>query len=220
MRKGILSYTALTALSVCLMADANAVATGFYMGVMTGPSSNSASKQQATTESGTPPTVTVKPSNKQWGTRVYLGNKFNPYAGIEAGMTYFSTINYNNTSDEDTCSATNVKVRDIDVVGKGDYTFGGFGLFGKAGIAFTYVTTSGGLEPPVMGKSCGASNRQIKYRPTFTIGASYDLDQSWVADLSYTKIMVGSTVSTVSFLALGISYHFVDRYCGQFLCSD
>jgi len=32
--------------------------------------------------------------------------------------------------------------------------------------------------------------------------------------------MAGGQVGNLTMYALGISYHFVDKYCGQFLCDD
>lgn len=213
----VVKYLSLTALTGFIGAS-HAVGTGFYLGVMTGPASNTASEQQVKTESGTPPLTTVKPRSNQWGTRIFLGNKFNEYASIEGGGTYFSTIDYNNQGVE-TCGGTTARVRTLDVVGKGDYTTPwGIGIFGKAGVAVTYFTTSGGLNSSAT--ECGRSKQEIKYRPTFSLGASYDLNQNWVTDFSWTRIAVGGMIKNVDFYGLGISYHFTSRYCGQFLCDD
>lgn len=65
---------------------------------------------------------------------------------------------------------------------------------------------------------CGSSSYSTKYDPIFTVGISYDFTQSGVLDLSYTRLITGGAPKNMDFIALGISYHFVDIYCGQFLC--
>jgi len=202
--------------SSVVASNAFAVAEGFYMGLMMGPSSSTGGDQQVKTSSGTPATTTVTPRSNQFGTRLFLGNKFSQYAGFELGGTFFSSIAYNNKG-VDTCAGTTARVRDVDIVGKGEYTFQNtVGVFAKGGVAVTYLTTSGGLNSSAT--ECGKNKQEIKYRPTVTVGASYDLNQNWVVDASWNRIMVGSIVNNVDFYALGISYHFVDKYCGQFLC--
>ena len=52
-----------------------------------------------------------------------MGYKVNQYAGVEGGLTYFSGINYD-TKGVQTCSGTNVRVRDFDILGKGDIPIG------------------------------------------------------------------------------------------------
>jgi opacity protein-like surface antigen len=213
----VVKYLAIAALTG-VIGNTFAIGTGFYLGLMTGPASNTGQEQQAKTESGTPPMTTVKPRTNQWGTRIYLGNKFNPYAGFELGGTYYTTIDYNNQGVE-TCGGTEARVKDVDIVGKLDYSFmDTVEVFGKGGLAVTYTTTAGGLNSSAT--ECGRSKRQLGYRPTFTIGAGYDFNQNWVVDVSWTRTMVGNIVKNVDFYALGLSYHFVDKYCGQFLCDD
>jgi hypothetical protein len=56
------------------------------------------------------------------------------------------------------------------------------------------------------------------FRPLIGIGVSYDLSQNWVADFSGTRVTKGSGILSADFFSLGISYHVVDEYCGQFLC--
>ena len=108
-------------------------------------------------------------------------------------------------------------------------------FYGKAGVAATYLTTPGGLNitpysvRPAPTKSnpaavkitnVGSNSYKTQLNPAFALGISYDLDQSWQMDLSWTRTLVGGAVGNMNFYALGFSYHFVDVYCGQFLCSD
>ena len=189
---------------------------GFYVGLMTGPATNTGGTVQAQMANSTN-TTPVTPNTNQFGTRIFLGNKLSRYAGLEAGMAFFSTIHYDDNG-VDTCSSLSSRVRDIDVVARGSFPLKSIELVAKAGAAAVYTTTPGPFYSPPAGKTCGQSKNEIKFRPTMSIGLSYDLSPSWVLDTSWTRILVGGTISNVNFYGFGISYHFVDRYCGQFLC--
>lgn len=217
-RKIITSGFWVAAISTCM--NCYAVAPGLYTGIMLGSATNSAKTMQAGTNASPSITTPVTPKSTQFGSSIYLGYKMNQYASVEGGLYYFSAINYDNKGVA-TCSGTDVRVRSFDFVGKGELPiyYGMFNVFGKAGVAFNYVTTSGGLNPGV-GGACGKSEYTTKFSPTASIGASYDLNQNWQTDISWNRIMVGSTPGNVDFYAIGIAYHFVDKYCGQFLCDD
>ena len=190
---------------------------GFYMGVSAGPARNTGKAVNAQAEFPPPDTISVTPSTNQFGARVYMGYKANPYAGFESGFTYFSTIDYKNNSGLPTCGGTTATVRDIDFLGRASLPIRSVEVFGKAGAALTFLTTSKGLNSGSNGQ-CGETNRDLKVVPEFSIGASYDLSQNWVVDFSYSRLMVGSLVNNMNFYGLGFSYHFVNKYCGQFLC--
>lgn len=196
-----------------------AVRPGFYMGFMAGPATNNASDQQAQTQGGLgyPPTITATPKSQQFGSRIFMGYKASEYAGFEMGGTFFSTIRYD-TGNVQTCSAANARVRDIDVLGKFSYPVYSFEPYAKAGVAVAYQTTAGAFNPDFSG-DCGKSSNITKYVPTYSLGVGYDLTQNWVIDLSANRTNVSGKVGSMTMYALGISYHFVDVYCGQFLCS-
>jgi opacity protein-like surface antigen len=194
-----------------------AVAPGFYMGIMAGPATNNAGTVQAKTLSGTPPTTTVSPKSNQFGSHMYLGYKGNQYAAAEFGFTYFSTIVYDNKGVE-TCSGTEARARDLDAVLKLSYPYAGFEPYIKAGAAIVYSMTSGGLNSSAT--SCGKTQYSNQVKPTYSLGVGYDLSQNWVADISFNRLIVPGSISSMTYLGLGISYHFVDKYCGQFLCDD
>jgi len=217
MQKRILKKIAVIVLTQGMAISAYAVAPGFYMGVMAGPATNSGGTQQAQMQTPTTTTTPVTPKSTQFGSRLLMGYKINKYAGFEGGLTYISGVNYDNKG-VNTCSSTNVRVRDFDFVGKGQIPMGNsFDVFGKAGAAIVYQSTSGALNPR-LNQDCGNTQYTNKVAPTVSVGASYDLNQNWVADASWNRIMLGGPLSNVDFYALGISYHFVDVYCGQFLC--
>jgi opacity protein-like surface antigen len=52
----------------------------------------------------------------------------------------------------------------------------------------------------------------------YGVGVSYDVTQNWVVDFAYTTFTGGSGIQGADLMALGVSYHFVDLMCGQFLC--
>ena len=218
MRNGIIKKFAFAVITSSLVVNAHAVAPGFYMGFSAGPATNSASDQQVGLLNNVGTTI-AKPKSSQFGSSIYMGYKMNQYAGFEGGIQYFSGIKYN-TADIPVCGGLSARVRDFDVVGKGQFPISSaFDVFGKAGMAFTYVTTSGALNSSASG-ACGKAQYNNKIAPTVSIGASYNINQSWVGDITWTRIQVGGIVSNVDFFGLGFSYHFVDRYCGQFLCDS
>ena len=246
---------ALTAIS-CVSCSAYAIAPGLYIGLMAGPATNGGSTATVQVQplpqgpSGTPPgtianTSTANPKSTQFGSRLYLGYKFNQYAGFEGGFTYFSGISYILANSQG-CPAnggpcvaaggTTGRVRSIDILGKIDYSYSNtIGVFGKFGVAAVYTTTPGALNvtnwqqiktskpnQPVTYRiiNSGSNTYQTKLAPVFAIGASYDLDQNWQMEMTATREFVGSSLGHMDLYSLGMSYHFVDKYCGQFLCDD
>ncbi|MBX3708241.1 MAG: outer membrane beta-barrel protein [Gammaproteobacteria bacterium] len=228
MRKRIGKYFLISMVTSWVAANTYAVGSGFYMGVMMGPATNSGGDQQAQVDNPTALELTpATPRSNQFGARVFMGNQFSQYAAIEGGLTFISKIKYD-TKGVETCTGVSERVRSFDIVGKGIMPLGPyFDIFGKVGAAATYLTTSGALDPafdittnPEDPITCGKNTYKNKFSPVFAIGASYNLNQNWVTDLSYTTLQVGGKVSSVSMIALAISYHFVNKYCGQFLCDD
>ncbi len=195
--------------------SAYAVAPGLYMGLAAGPATANGSTQQLQVE-GSPTTTPGNPKSSQFGSRIFVGYDINQYAGIESGIDYYSSIHYR-TSDVTTCSSASAQVRDIDFEGKAQLPVKMIDAYTKAGVAVTYITTSSDLNP-VLSAHCGTSENLIKYRPIVTFGMSYDLSQNWVVDVSWTRLFINDVISSIDFYALGFSYHFVDKYCGQFLC--
>lgn len=194
-----------------------AVAPGFYLGLMTGPASNDGNAVPAQIQGATTDSTLVTPRSKQWGSRAMMGYKVSSYAGWELGLSYFSTIHYD-TKGVETCSSLASRVRGVDFVGRASMTVRAVDVFAKAGVLAAYITTPGAFYSAPADSTCGKTSNQIAYRPTVSVGASYDVSPSWVMDVSWTRQMIGGVVKNVDLLAFGISYHFVDQYCGQFLC--
>lgn len=271
MQKWKLSSLALAASCALFTVDAMAIGPGFYMGLMMGPATNGGSEQRVQIEptqtapspqvpgnAGNPPytpnTQLANPSSTQFGSRAYLGYKFNPYAGFELGFSFFSGINYNVMQTANTvqpgnpeqnpnpptepyqaAAGTTARIRGIDLLGKLDYSYNDtIGLFAKVGVVGVYQTIPGGLQPttahweaaPVTASNptgtklvtTGSNQYKTKWAPAFSLGVTYDFNQSWQMDVSMNRYLVGGPISSTTLFALGLSYHFVDVYCGQFLC--
>ena len=192
---------------------AYSVGTGLYLGIMGGPATNSSSSQVVTTQTPPPISTGATPKNNQFAGRAFIGYQIGEYGGIEAGATYISSIQYK--ASLPTCGGLTIRTGDIDLLGKGTYPiWNSFYVFGKAGVAISYTAIPGSFNA-----AC-KTDYQHRVRPTFSLGASYDLTQSWVTDISWNQILMGSPLNNINYFALGIAYHFVDRYCGQFLCDD
>lgn len=183
-----------------------AVGDGFYLGGQVGPSRIQAS-------SGTVNGQAATVDKKGVGARLYMGYQINQYAAWEFGFTQFGAATY----DVPAPSGNKPQIRQnaLDLVGKGMFPFGtsGWNIFGKAGFAYARSSSSGSLVP------VGETNSTDKtVRIVAGAGVSYDLTQHWVADLSLTHLFGGGGVKTSDLVAIGISWHFVDEKCGQFLC--
>lgn len=215
MQKRIFKHVVITVLASTFAVNTYAVAPGLYLGLAFGPATNDADSLMAMTASGNPPYTIADPKSQQFGSSLNIGYKFNTWAAFEGGLYYFNGIGYD-SHGIDTCSGTTQRVRSLYLDGKIDYTFWNtVGVFGKAGVAVTYLATSGAFNPP----TC-TNVYNNKFTPTYSLGVSYDINQSWVAELSWNQISVGGFINNVSFYGFGLAYHFVDRYCGQFLCDD
>jgi hypothetical protein len=213
MKRMIISIATTAAMTVAL--NVYAVEPGLYLGLMLGPATNNGGNEYAQKKGGG--TTLVTPRSQQFGTRLYLGYKMNQYAGYEVGLDYFSKFKYD-TKNVTTCNNPNANVKAFDFLVKGTWSFyDSFDVFGKAGAAFTYVTSSGSLNPD-QSMSCGVTNRQSQFKPALAIGGSYDLNENWVMDLTWSRILVGGILKNIDTYQIGISYHFVDTHCGQFLC--
>ncbi len=250
MRKGIAVSLLMSVIATLITLNAHAVGNGFYMGFMFGPATNSGSSAQLqqndpsfrTTINNachiaangrpnpncgvTPKFIPATPKSSQYGSSIYMGNQFSRYAAIEGGFTYFTSVTYD-TKGKEPCGGSDARVRDIHVLGKGIFPIGdAFDVFAKAGMAVVYSTTAGSFNPGFGTASngtyvtCGKNTYNNKFSPMVAIGASYAINPSWVVDVSASRTQVGGVLNSVSLIGVGLSYHFVNRYCGQFLCDD
>lgn len=225
MHKGIGKYLLVMTVVSLSLGNVYAIAPGFYIGLMGGPATNSSSSLQvATSATGELPatgSVLANAKSTQFGNRFYLGYKMNQYAGFEGGFNFFSKIKYD-TKGQQAISQPEFTVRDIDLMGRLSLPFKSVvDVFAEGGVALTYITESGSF-PSNLNPLTGNYNNtnQTKVAPIVGVGATYDLNQSWMISASWIRLLAGGSVSNVDMYGLGISYHFTDKYCGQFLCDD
>lgn len=210
----ILKHSMCLSLVVGTVSIAHAMAVGPYFGLQIGQS-NTNNEAKLVYTGATPPTVLVTPENKGISERLLLfGYQFNNYGAFELGYTHYSPSNYKIPVTNTVSGTPQIRENGVDIMGKLIWpVYQQFSIFGKAGITLMRASSSGSLTPPTE-----RSGTQKSVRPTLAVGASYDISQSWQTDLTYTYVLSGGGVKQISFLALGLTYHFVDYYCGQFLC--
>jgi hypothetical protein len=221
---------------------AYAVEPGFYMGTDFGVS-NLNNKSQTILLDPFGHTQTTSASNKGIGIRFFAGGEFNQYGGIEGGFAHYASSTYgsvpytgymlnpvNNRLVETTSVITKPTIKEygFDLEGKAKYPIGKFAVFGKIGFAYIRKTASGilatctgnaSVKTPCSETAPVTNSEQANaFRPLTAIGASYDLSQTMVADISATRITQGSGIQNLYFYSVGFSYHLVDTYCGQFIC--
>lgn len=182
---------------------------GFYMGAQLGMSNTNNQMRTVLTT----PSVTVQPKNTGPGGRIFAGYGINQYAAFEGGFTRYAPSTYNVTASGLSSNPT-IRENGVDIVAKGMYPIYSFAVFGKAGVAFIRQSLAGSLN----GNAGQANGTSTFVRPTAALGVSYDFSQNWVAELSYSRVFKGGNFENADLVTLGVSYHFVDVYCGQFLC--
>tara|TARA_R110000868_G_scaffold213004_1_gene462900 strand:+ start:2553 stop:3194 length:642 start_codon:yes stop_codon:yes gene_type:complete len=203
---------ALLVLTTSLSLSSAAAEPGFLVGLMLGPGRTAKPKDDTTTTSTN--------SRSQIGARLYIGYQFNNYTGIESGLTYFSTVNKQDSEGDEPKPSGNKSRGSFDITAKGMVPMTPyFDLFGKLGMAATNSSKTGAINSNIDG-TCNQTIGNVTFCPTASIGLSYNINQSVVADLSANRIIFSgsSSVKYQDFYAIGISYHIVDVYCGQFLC--
>lgn len=203
-------------IAASIATSAEAIAPGFYLGAQAGATNLHNTAQTVQTGVASPATQSVTPSNTGIGERLFIGVGINKYAAAELGYTHYAPSTYK-TAPSAIANTPAIRENGVDMVAKAMYPFERFALFGKLGAIRMSRTPSGSLQPlPPATASVKATNN---FRPLIGLGMNYELTPSWVTDLSWTRALKGGGgFQNADFIALGISYHFVDRYCGQFLC--
>lgn len=216
MKNRTIKYVGVVIASCGISTLAYAVGAGLYMGAQ-GGMSNVRNRTLDVMTNTTPPIVSASPSNTGFGGRFFLGGNYNENVAMEFGFTHYAPSTYS-PEPSALCGNPQIKQSSLDVLGKGIIPVSNFDVYGKLGVAYIRQTASGSLSSTEIGP-CGSNSSNSAVRPAAALGVSYDLNQNWVADLSYNAIISGGgTVPSASLVAVGISYHFVDKYCGQFLC--
>ncbi len=195
---------------------AHATKPGFYLGAQAGVTNLHNQTQTVQTGLSSPATQSVSPGNTGIGERFYLGVGINKYAAAEFGYTHYAPSSYN-VSPSAIVNTPSIRENGIDLVGKAMYPIQNFVVFAKLGGIMMFKSYSGSLQPisPSEPRLAATNN----FHPLIGVGASYDMTQNWVADISWTRALKGGNgFQNADFMSVGISYHFVDEYCGQFLC--
>lgn len=191
--------------------DTYATSPGFYLGAMAGLARNSGKEQLARLDGE--PTI-VEPKDRMGAFRLYMGYRFNWWAGWEFGGTIYTPVEYESSFDSDTSIKTGLAT--IDLVAVGYVSIAElFDIFGKIGPAVVYERASSNIT-----KLADDKSHRIGITPTFSLGVGYNLTPNWLLDLTWTRLVNTKYLGKVDTVSLGISYHFVNRYCGQFLCDD
>lgn len=187
----------------------------------------------------------VTPSNTGLAERLFMGVNINEYAGIEMGYAHFAASEYDTdlvnkqigvisqdpptpttapqpipTSTEDMLTSTPaIRESAIDLGVKIMYPFQKFGVFGKVGMSYTRRSMSGSLTNQASDPTAKRNGTVNQLLPEIAIGASYDFTPRWVVDFSMNRVLAGANnFKQIDFYAVGISYHIVTEYCGQFIC--
>jgi len=246
-KKNKIQWLCLSTIFCCLTNTAYATGEGFYTGVLLGYSNinndpKTVTGNTTTTAPGSCPppsanyTVTpittsnppnmacqitnvqtnVSPNNTGFGGRLYIGGNFNKYAGMELGYTHYQASEYN-ANELDPPKHPEIQENAIDLVAKGQIPLDPFGLFAKVGMAYVRSTAGGSLtEPSSSGKRTGTTNN---IRPTVSIGSFYDFTPNWEGDVTASIVPAGGNgFRDAELIGIGVSYHFVTLYCGQFIC--
>jgi OOP family OmpA-OmpF porin len=190
------------------ISSAYAVREGIYVGFMGGTAKLHNTTTTVTNGSGVTAQATPSSSNN-FGVRLFFGYNFNQYGAIEAGYTKFGPTKYTVSAPLTNLNPqTNEQAADI--VGKGILALPYFGINGfvKAGVAYIDMKYGGSFN----------QRRVPSFKPVGAVGIGYDLTQNWVVDFSFTRIFSNGSTPNADLLAFGISYHWVQKYCGQFLC--
>lgn len=173
------------------------------------------------------PPLKVSPSNSGYGMRLFGGYNLNNYFAMEFGYAAYGSSTYKIGTPVPPLISGNpqnnpgVRTSAIDFVGKGAFSFWVLNAFLKAGIAVGRQSESGSLVTTYSNAKQQyilASSTNTTVRPTAAIGVGWDITPNWVAELTYSRIFGGSGFQTADMYGVGVSYHFVDIYCGQFLC--
>jgi hypothetical protein len=226
MNNKIIKAIGFAALMAGFMNNAYAVATGGYFGFEGGLSSVNT---PSITFPDVVPRPTTSPSSTGFGFRIYMGNLVAKWFAFELGIARYAPSTYSPTSTL-IVSQPQIHVNSVDLSGKfylpiplggACSTFSTLGLFLKAGMAAVFTGTAGSIVNygQAIGQTTGIyAGNSTSIRPLLGVGASLDLTQTMVADLTATQIQPTTNVPRVTFYSIGVSYHFVDVYCGQFLC--
>jgi opacity protein-like surface antigen len=197
-----------------LMPVAYAIGEGGYIGFLAGVSNTNNKMENVQLGTNPETSAPVSPSSTGLAGGFVVGYGFNPYSAFEFGYTHYATATYPKPEGSQLAHDATINTNAIDIAMKGSFPFKSVSIFGKVGLAYASASGSGSLAP--IGSVRGPNNNAL--RPMYGMGVGYDVTQNWVVDFSYSAFTGGSGVEGANLMALGVTYHFVDLMCGQFLC--
>jgi opacity protein-like surface antigen len=156
----------------------------------------------------------ITPTNTGIAARVFMGANVKTYFGFEFGASYYTPSEYE-IDNYPNANQPHIWEYSADILGKIMYPLGPFSIFAKGGIGIVYKSVSSAIDASSDEFSNGYD---VFVTPAYGFGVSYDITPRWVLDLSFMRIQGTDELENIDFTGLGISYHFVDEYCGQFLC--
>ena len=166
-----------------------AATSGLYAGVQAGWSNTNPPSE---------PGVSIDGKGAAFGLRA--GYQFTPHFALEGGYTRFAKTKF---SVPGFASAT-LNYNVFDLVGKGIYSFdNGFGLYGKAGVAYMKASANAN----VLGFTGSAKDSAT--RPVAGLGVKYDFNQNVSADIGVTRIFKGGKLKqNANTVMVGLTYNF------------
>lgn len=221
MLKGIMERVLWVGVALLMVSNVYAVAPGFYIGLQAGVTGTKAKNVMAiVTDDPFVITTPARPqSSRQIGGRLYLGYKWNRWFAAELGGWAFSFLKYK-TSVPTCGDKSELYLGLVDLTFKPTFTLGPLDAYLKLGGAANYQVNSASLNQGV-GATCEKRTSTWRFGGLIGIGTNFELTQNWVADLEYTHVQIGGNfIKYINFVSIGIAYHIVDRYCGQFLCDE
>lgn len=134
------------------------------------------------------------------GERVFAGYNFNEYFGIEGGYAHYAKSSYDASSKSLGMSASSdFYLQDINLVAKGYLpVYEGVNLYALGGAAYVFsktdYSTSGATVP---GYPASGSFKTNRLRPTYGVGATYDIPQTQLtAGVEWSRVQgSGNTYS-------------------------
>jgi OOP family OmpA-OmpF porin len=195
----MLKKLALTTVVASLTLSASAFAltdNGLYSGVQLGRSH--------TSDLGNYPNTDI--DQNSFAGRAYLGYQFNKYISTELGYSYLGTVNFNNLYGIHGADGK-LTQQSGDLIAKASLPLGNhFNLFALGGGAYLYGHST--VNSTASSAHITTGDDVSIVRPTYGVGASYDINNKVSLDLSWRQINGGSSYQNVNFAGLGVAYHF------------
>jgi opacity protein-like surface antigen len=158
----------------------------------------------------------VAPTNTGLAERLFFGANINKYFALEFGVANYEPSSYEPdvAKDSDT-HEPHIWEYSADILGKVMLPLDRFTLFLKGGGAFVYKSTSSAVLTDGFESSSGD---ETFFSLAYGAGVSWDITPNWVIDATFQRIQQTDDLQAIDFYGVGLSYHFVEEYCGQFLC--